>query len=241
MAKQKIYAVVSGRAPGLYDEWFGAEGAEAQVKGLPNAIYKSFQSRAEAEAWYHERAGRVPTNIHIRRTEEPGEDYFRLHREALAAGNVVVYTDGGAMVNPGVGGYGAVLLHNDKRKELSGGFARTTNNRMELMACIAALQLLKKPATVVLFSDSSYVVNGIAKGWAQRWRANDWQRVEAGKREPVKNADLWALLLEECERHTVQLVQVKGHAGATENERCHQLASAAMARANLPADPGFAG
>lgn len=242
MPKQKYYAVVVGRKPGLYDQWFGADGAEAQVKELTNAVYKSFQSRAEAEAWYRERAGRAPTNIQISRPDPPpGEDYFRLHREALAAGKVVIYTDGGCLVNPGVGGYGAVLLHKDKRKELSGGYARTTNNRMELAACIAGLRLLKQPAAVVLFSDSSYVVNGIAKGWARRWRAAGWRRSEGGQDQPVKNADLWAELLEQCERHDVQLVQVKGHAGAAENERCHQLASAAMARPGLPPDPGFAG
>lgn len=240
MAKHKIYAVVVGRSPGLYDEWFGNAGAEAQIKGLPNAVYKSFQSRAEAEAWYRERAGQVPTNIRISRADAPGVDYYQLHREALAAGKVVCYTDGGCMVNPGVGGYGAVLLFGEKRKELAGGFAHTTNNRMELMACIIALQTLKKPAAVVVFSDSAYVVNGIAKGWAQRWRANGWQRLEDGKPEPMKNADLWAALLAQCERHNVQIIQVKGHAGAAENERCHELASAAMARPNLPPDTGFA-
>ena len=239
MAKRKFYAVVAGRKPGLYDEWFGADNAEAQVKGLTNAIYKSFQSRAEAEAWYRERAGRAPTNIQISRADEPGADYFRLHAEALQAGKVVLYTDGGCMVNPGIGGYGVVLLHKDRRKELSGGFARTTNNRMEIMACIAGLGALKERAQVVLFSDSSYVVNGIEKGWAKKWRANGWRRSESGRSEPVKNADLWAQLLDLCEKHAVTFVQVKGHAGAPENERCDQLSTAAMRRANLPPDPGF--
>ncbi len=239
MAKQKYYAVVVGRKPGLYDQWFGADSAEAQVKGLTNAVYKSFQSRSEAEAWYREKAGRAPTNITISRPDEPAADYFRLHREALAAGKVVLYTDGGCLVNPGVGGYGVVMLHKDRRKELSGGYARTTNNRMELMACIAGLQELKQPAEVVLFSDSSYVVNGIEKGWAQRWHANGWRRNEGGQSQLVKNADLWGQLLDLCERHDVQFVLLKGHAGAAENERCHQLASAAMQRADLPSDPGF--
>ena len=239
MAKQKYYAVVVGRTPGLYDEWFGDGGAEAEVKGLANAVYKSFQSRSEAEAWYREKAGHAPTNIAISRADEPGADYFRLHHEALAAGKVVLYTDGGCLVNPGAGGYGVVMLHKDRRKELSGGYARTTNNRMELMACIAGLAALKQPAQVVLFSDSSYVVGGIEKGWAQRWRANGWRRDEGGHGQPVKNADLWARLLELCERHVVQFVQLKGHAGAAENERCHELASAAMQRTTLPPDLGF--
>jgi ribonuclease HI len=239
MAKQKYYAVVVGRKPGLYDEWFGADGAEAQVKGLASAVYKSFQSRGEAEAWYREKAGHAPTNIAISRADEPGTDYFQLHHQALAAGKVVLYTDGGCLVNPGAGGYGVVMLHNDRRKELSSGYARTTNNRMELMACIAGLEALKQPSAAVLFSDSSYVVNGIEKGWAQRWRANGWRRSETGQSQPVKNADLWGRLLDLCDQHTVQFVLVKGHAGAAENERCHQLASAAMQRATLPPDPGF--
>jgi len=239
MAKHKYYAVVVGRNPGLYDEWFGPDGAEAQVKALANAVYKSFQSRSEAEAWYREKAGRAPTTIKISRAEEPETDYFRLHREALAAGKVVLYTDGGCLVNPGIGGYGVVMLHKGRRKELSGGYARSTNNRMELIACIAGLQLLKQPAAVVLFSDSSYVVNGVEKGWAQRWRANGWRRNEGGHSQKVKNADLWGRLLELCEQHDVQFIQLKGHAGAAENERCHQLASAAMERSDLPPDPGF--
>jgi ribonuclease HI len=239
MAKQKYYAVVVGRKPGLYDEWFGADAAEAQVKGLANAVYKSFQSRAEAEAWYRERAGRAPANVQISRADEPETDYYRLHQQALAAGKVVVYTDGGCLVNPGAGGYGVVLLHQGRRKELSGGYARTTNNRMELIACIAGLRALKQPSAVLLFSDSAYVVNGIAKGWAQRWRANGWRREEAGRCQPVKNADLWGELLDQCARHQPEFVQLKGHAGAAENERCHQLASAAMARADLPPDAGF--
>jgi len=239
MAKQKYYAVVVGRKPGLYDEWFGAGGAEAQIKGLANAVYKSFQSRSEAEAWYREKAGHAPVNIAISRADEPGADYFRLHREALASGKVVLYTDGGCLINPGVGGYGVVMLHKERRKELSGGYARSTNNRMELMACIAGLEALKQPAAVVLFSDSSYVVEGIEKGWAQRWRANGWRRGEGGQSQPVKNADLWGRLLDICAKHEVQFVLLKGHAGAAENERCHQLAGAAMQRGDLPADPGF--
>jgi ribonuclease HI len=107
------------------------------------------------------------------------------------------------------------------------------------MACIAGLQILKQAAAVVLFSDSSYVVNGIEKGWAQRWRANGWRRNEGSQSQRVKNADLWGRLLELCEQHNVQFIQLKGHAGAAENERCHQLASAAMQRSDLPPDPGF--
>jgi ribonuclease HI len=146
---------------------------------------------------------------------------------------VVIYTDGGCIGNPGRGGYGAVLLAGGKRQELSGGFRLTTNNRMELTACIMALQTLAEPTGVELYSDSSYVVNGIQKGWARRWRANGWMRT---KEDRAENADLWEKLLSLCERHNVRFHWLKGHAGHEENERCDQLSVQAMQRGNLPAD-----
>jgi ribonuclease HI len=242
MSKRKFYAVVEGRQPGLYDEWFGADGAEAQIKGYANAVYKSFQSRTEAEMWYTKIAGAPPTHIAITANadeEETYRDYLSLHREALAAGKVVIYTDGGCIGNPDAGGYGTVLLFQERRKELSGGFAQTTNNRMELMACLAGLRALKRKNTVVIFSDSSYVVDGIQKGWARRWRDNGWRRGANEDSTDVKNADLWKELLELTEFHDVTFIQVRGHAGVPENERCHQLASEATRKARLPVDAGF--
>jgi ribonuclease HI len=243
MARQKYYAIVEGRKPGIYDVWFGADGAEAQVKGIANAVYKSFQSLTEAEAWYSRMAGSPPTNLQVSAQGlEQGEsaaDYYAIHRDSLATGKVVIYTDGGCIGNPGPGGYGAVLLFKERRRELSGGFARTTNNRMELMACIAGLRTLKQKSAAVLFCDSSYVVQGIEKGWARRWRDNEWKRAEGGELKAVKNADLWGQLLEQCEYHDVTFVQVKGHAGSAENERCHQLSAVAMKRTGLPADEGY--
>lgn len=243
MSKRKFYAVVEGRRPGIYDEWFGPDGAEAQIKGYANAVYKGFASLADAETWFTSIAGAPPTYRHLTgpaaQQAESQADYGAIQRDALADGKIVMYTDGGCLDNPGPGGYGAVLLFQDRRKELSGGFAMTTNNRMELMACIAGLRAIKQGRPVVVFSDSSYVVNGIQKGWARRWRESGWKRKEGETPAEVKNADLWEQLLALCEAHEVEFVQVKGHAGVAENERCDQLSAAAMRRGRLPPDPGF--
>ncbi len=135
--------------------------------------------------------------------------------------SVTVYTDGACIGNPGPGGYGVVLLYRDRRRELSGGFRTTTNNRMELLAPIIGLEALMQTCNVTIYSDSEYVVNGIEKGWAQKWRANGWRR---NKKESALNADLWSRLLDARAVHNVQFVWVRGHAGNTENERCDQLA-----------------
>ena len=142
---------------------------------------------------------------------------------------VIVYTDGGCLGNPGPGGYGAVLIYGEHRRELSQGYNLTTNNRMELMACIAALQALKEPCQVELYSDSKYVVDGINQGWARRWRSNGWIRdKKTGAR--ALNHDLWQVFLTLLEKHQVKLHWVKGHAGNPENERCDELARSAAAR-----------
>lgn len=240
MNKRKYYAVVEGRKPGLYNEWFGADGAEAQVKGFPKAVYKGFQSRTEAENWYNKLSGSpVANQMHTDEINSEAEDYFLIHTRALEEGNVVIYTDGGCHGNPGKGSYGVVLLYKTHRKEISGGYALTTSNRMEIMACICGLQTLKKQSNVMLFSDSAYVVDSITKGWAHKWRTNGWRRKQDDALVPVRNADLWQKLLEMCEYHKVEFVKVRGHAGSTENERCHQLASALLSREDLPLDRVF--
>ena len=137
---------------------------------------------------------------------------------------VTIYTDGACLGNPGPGGYGAVLLYGSQRKELSGGFKLTTNNRMEITAALAALEALRKPCRVILFSDSQYLVTAMSKGWAQRWQANGWKR---NKREDAVNPDLWERMLEVCRRHDVEFRWVRGHSGMKENERCDRLAVAA--------------
>ena len=149
---------------------------------------------------------------------------------------VTIYTDGACTGNPGAGGYGAVLIYGEHRKEISGGFRLTTNNRMEMMAAIAALQTLKRQCYVTLHSDSKYIVDAINKGWAKRWQANSWKR---NKKEKAKNPDLWQQLLDLCNQHQVDFVWVKGHAGIPENERCDRLAVAAAHQSDLPDDFGY--
>lgn len=119
---------------------------------------------------------------------------------------------------------------------MSGGYRLTTNNRMELLAVIKALEELNQPCKVVLYSDSRYVVDAMEKGWAVKWRANGWRR---NKREAAVNPDLWAALLDLCATHDVEFRWVRGHAGVADNERCDRLAVAAAKQSNLPADPGY--
>ena len=134
---------------------------------------------------------------------------------------VELYTDGACSGNPGKGGYGIVLCYGPHRLELSGGYRLTTNNRMELMALIAALEQLKEPCEIDLCSDSQYVINGLQKGWAKGWRARGWKKAD---KSPALNSDLWARLLDLSEAHTIHYNWIKGHAGHPENERCDRLA-----------------
>jgi len=150
--------------------------------------------------------------------------------------HVTIYTDGAASGNPGPGGYGVILEFQGKRKELSGGYRRTTNNRMELLAAVVGLEALKERCEVNLYTDSAYLVNALNEGWAQRWRAHGWMR---NKNEPALNLDLWERLLRLCEQHEVHFVGVKGHAGHPENERCDQLAQEAARGINLPVDTAY--
>jgi ribonuclease HI len=241
MAKKNVYVVVKGRVPGIYQEWYGENGAEKQVSGFQGAVYKGFPTRAEAERWQKEQAlspaKPVPALQPTTTTAPPRQPSLPTPPEtAPTSDKIVVYTDGGCNGNPGPGGYGAVILRDGQRQELSGGYRLTTNNRMELMACIVALQSLSPGSHVVLHSDSQYVVNSINKGWAKRWRANYWWR---NKEERAENPDLWAQLLDLCEQHDVEFVWVRGHVGTVENERCDRLSVAASGRSNLPPDPGY--
>jgi len=144
----------------------------------------------------------------------------------LDAGKVVIYTDGACINNPGTGGYGVVLLYKNKkqeilRKELFGNYEATTNNRMELTACIKALEALKYKSSVIIYTDSQYITNSINKNWAKKWQKNNWQR---NKTDKAENPDLWEKLLDLCEKHEVKFEWVKAHAGIKENERCDELA-----------------
>ncbi|MBQ2275807.1 MAG: ribonuclease HI [Lachnospiraceae bacterium] len=152
---------------------------------------------------------------------------------------VYIYTDGSARGNPdGPGGYGTVLEYTKldgtkHRKELSGGYKKTTNNRMELMAAIVGLEALNRPCKVKLYSDSQYLVKAFNEGWLEGWIKKGWKR---GKNEPVKNVDLWKRLLKAKEPHQVEFIWVKGHAGHPENERCDQLATSAADGSDLMED-----
>ena len=134
---------------------------------------------------------------------------------------VTIYTDGACSGNPGPGGWGAVLIYGTHRKELSGGEASTTNNRMELMAVIQALSILKEPCIVELWSDSKYVIDGLSKGWAKAWKVRGWKRAN---KKPALNPELWDRLLTLTNVHNVHYHWVKGHAEDVENSRCDEMA-----------------
>jgi ribonuclease HI len=149
---------------------------------------------------------------------------------------VTIHTDGSCLGNPGPGGYAAILEYRGQDKELSGGFRRTTNNRMEILAVIAGLEALTERCSVTVHSDSRYVVDAIEKGWAERWKANGWMR---NKREPAINPDLWDRLLQALGKHDVELKWVRGHAGNAGNIRADRLAVAAANGPNLLRDEGY--
>ncbi|WOC33225.1 MULTISPECIES: ribonuclease HI [Caproicibacterium] len=140
---------------------------------------------------------------------------------------LAIFTDGACSGNPGPGGWGAVLRYGKAEKELAGGEAETTNNRMELTAVIESLVCLKEPCAVTLTTDSRYVCDAVNKGWVRSWQRRGWKKADG---KPALNRDLWERLLVQLERHQVTFVWVKGHAGHPENERCDQLAVAQWTR-----------
>ncbi|MDO8634988.1 MAG: ribonuclease H [Dehalococcoidia bacterium] len=140
------------------------------------------------------------------------------------------------MGNPGPGGYGVVVLSTSNPIELSGGFRRTTNNRMEIIAAIKALEALQERCNVKLVSDSEYLVNAISLGWAKKWQAKGWMR---NKTERALNPDLWEILLRLCEYHQVEFVWIRGHSGNTLNQQCDRMAVEAAKQRNLPVDEGY--
>ncbi|MDR2578039.1 MAG: ribonuclease HI [Chitinispirillales bacterium] len=146
---------------------------------------------------------------------------------------VEIFTDGACSGNPGPGGYGVLLKYKGTVKELSKGYSGTTNNRMELMGVIVALESLREPCDVTVTTDSQYIVNSIEKGWAEKWKAAGWMR---NKKEKALNPDLWERLLCAINRHKVAFKWVRGHSGHPENERCDDLAVKASVKPNLPPD-----
>ena len=227
MAKKKYYAVAVGRSSGIFTDWATAE---KQVKGFAAAKFKSFPTRAEAEAWLENPVYQKKECAQPSRQEKSSAS----PQQQCDPETIIVYTDGGSINNPGPGGYGVVIETDGERRELSGGFRHTTNNRMEMMAAIVALRELQNcPKKISLYSDSSYLVNGITKGWAKKWRSRGWTKSDG---QPVLNVDLWRELLDLLERVKVSFNWVKGHAGNELNERCDQLAVAAARQADMTAD-----
>jgi len=218
--KKKFYAVARGRRAGIYTRWEGEEGARHQIVGYPRARYRGFFTLGEAEKWLKQESD-SPSS----KTPFPPE-----------GNRVIIYTDGGARHNPGPGGYAAVLQFQDKQIELSGGYRRTTNNRMELLGCIKALLYFDTPRTITLYTDSQYVANGINRGWAEKWRQNNWMRTPL---QPAENADLWDKLLELTAFHQVTFKWIRGHAGQPENERCDRLVREIMSGNDLSEDRNF--
>lgn len=146
---------------------------------------------------------------------------------------VTIFTDGACSGNPGPGGFGAVIIYGETRREISDGFKLTTNNRMEILAVIEALKILRQPCNVNLYSDSKYVVDAIKKGWLIKWQKNNWLR---NKSQPVSNIDLWQNLLPLLQFHNVNFIWVKGHNDNQENERCDYLARSAINSPSLNID-----
>ena len=224
----KFYAGAGGREPGIYTEW---PLAKRQVDGFAGAVYKGFPDRAAAETW-------LKNSLSPRRrkpAEESGQQ--RPEEDAAPDGAVFVYTDGSCLGNPGPGGYGVIIRDNGQERQLSGGFRRTTNNRMEIMAAIAGLKATEageKP--VHLYSDSSYLVNAIGKGWAKNWARRGWRKADG---QPAQNRDLWQEMLTLLAERKVILHWLRGHAGHYHNERCDRLALLAAKSADLPEDNGY--
>ena len=212
--KQKYYVVWKGVSPGVYHSWTDCQ---LQIKGYEGALYKSFDTWEEAEQAFASSAFHYVGKNAVKKEETPRQLPENFDMNCLAV-------DAACSGNPGPGGWGAVLRYNGHEKEISGGEANTTNNRMELSAVINALALLKEPCKVTLYSDSQYVCNALKLGWAKKWKANNWMR---NKKEKALNPELWDRLLTLYDTHEVEIVWVKGHAGHPENERCDRLAVAA--------------
>lgn len=216
MAKKKFYAVAAGRKVGIYTDW---SSAEKQVKGFAGAKYKSFPTEIEAKQWLKDPV--YEKNLNKKRSQNAGISA----EKNITPDGVVVYTDGGSINNPGPGGFGIVIEEKGTQREMSGGFRLTTNNRMEMMAAIVALKELQgRNKRIHLFSDSSYLVNGVTKGWARKWQKNGWRKSDG---QEALNRDLWEQLLLLLQKQKITFHWVKGHAGNPLNERCDQLAVAA--------------
>ena len=213
-SKKNYYAVSNGRTPGIYTSW---PEAQAQIRGFKGAVYKGFKTEREAKEWMESPSYGSAKGKPIKTVNEPSTP--------PDGKTLLIYSDGGAINNPGTGGYGVVIIDGGGRTELKGGYLLTTNNRMELMGCIKALEYVQKDTApdrpIIITTDSKYVVDGISHGWAQDWKARGWRRSNG---KDAFNPDLWDRLLGLVEgRPEVSFRWVKGHAGHLENERCDTL------------------
>lgn len=208
----KFYAIKNGRKSNVVvNAW---DECNKLVNGYKGAVFKSFKN--ETDAWSYLGC--------IKKDNIITDKDINLSIKSV----VTCYTDGACSgngkINGGAGGWGAVIIENGKRTEISGGSANTTNNRMELQGCIEALKFVKTPSEITLISDSKYVIDGINKGWAINWRKNNWLKYDG---QPVKNPELWHELLDLIAFHkSVKFQWVKGHASNPENNRCDKLAVA---------------
>ena len=211
---KKFYAVKEGRVPGIYETW---DKCKAQVDGYSSAVFKGFATKEEAEAF-----------IGVVRKNKPSA--HKAIRSSVSAqkqkdydvDRVIVYTDGSCLKNPGgPGGYAAIIRVGQLVREISGSEPATTNNRMEMMAAITALQFFEKPTSIVIYTDSQYLRRGLASGWVENWKRNGWITKNG---TPVLNKDLWIELDRLNSFHRVVWNWVKGHNGNPLNERCDELA-----------------
>ena len=235
---KKVYAVFQGHQPGIYN---ACDEVSEQVKGFKGAKYKSFPRETEAIEWLrecvlHAKEPVAQQLIDLIKNQIEKKGTGSKPSLADSSGEIIIHTDGGASPNPGIGGYGVVLQKGHKRKELSAGYKHTTNNRMEMMAVIVALQALNEASDVVLHTDSKYIVDSVTKRWVYGWRKRGWKKSD-GKRP--ENVDLWEVLIALLENHQVEFCWVKGHAGNTENERCDALVAEARKNKNLLIDTGY--
>jgi ribonuclease HI len=207
-------------------EWVVDIKERPAVVGLVKRFFEAVEERDEVETL--DEPARKSENMPVL-----GE----ISAEWLKGQNLEIWTDGACHGNPGPGGYGIIFCCNGQILAKSGGFRMTTNNRMEIMAAIVALETLKeKPKVVILYSDSQYLVDSITKGWAKKWKANNWKR---NTKDKAINPDLWERLLRLCNLHSVDFRWVRGHAAQTENEWCDKLAQAAARQPDLPVDTGY--
>ena len=206
---KKYYAIMNGRTIGIVTTW---EECKNATQGFSNAQFKGFDTKEEAENYLnHNKKNTVPKPSQGKVHPKKNTDY-------------IIYTDGSCLKNPGPGGYAAIIIdtYSKKIKEVSGGDADTTNNRMELSAAIAALSVIPKQSNIVIYTDSQYMKNAFTSGWLKNWKISNWKTSSGSA---VKNVDLWRSLDDLVSQFNIEWNWVKGHSNVEYNERCDELAN----------------